>query len=421
MANPKLKYHLFVALACMLLISCNKTPLDWTESYDRYSKQPYGSATLYNQIENLSGNSSIDIMRKGLKRYLPDSTKAAVEITQFKDLESISLDSIEPANFLFFQRDFALSTEDIKALHLLIAKGSDVVIASNFFGENLMTTYGFDIAEVPGYDFDKKDTAFTNFSTETLLYQAGEDNFIEFAVREKVIKNCFRYYDESFSPILFDSAQLVLGIQTEIGEGTLTFCTTPKVFTNFQMLYMNHYLPEYLLQHIKNQPTYWGSHYFSYSIGYPISLEEKSIYDFVTEHRAVFWAFCLMIVMGLLYLLSNMRRFQKAFQPLPQKNNMTLDYIDSISSLYDAKGSHFEMLCKKIDLAFIELQRKKGINRLDSKDELAQTLKQKFKDVNPQTLEDISNSLMRPAQGPPLSQEYFMYHSSNINELLKLI
>lgn len=399
-------------VASLLFTSCND-PIDWSENYLRDNTEPYGAQSIYELLPQVMQGKEVKVIARSIKPLLPEIFKDTIKSMPFNALKVLDTLEVKKENFLFVKRAFQMSPGDANALQVLIRNGCHVIVASNEFGTTFSENYELKLKTVEGFDFGSPDTALINMEFKSVFYRSKKGP-IEFQVREKMVRNHFTEFAYYFNPILTDSADNVLALHAKIGEGSLIICSTPKIFSNFQLIHSNYRLPNNFFNLIPVQETYWGNNYVSRDPRTKFKQSEKSRWDFIFSNPAITWAFWLMIAGGLLYTLNYMRRKQLPFIYKPEVKNMTLSYISSVAQLYMKGGSHQEILKKKSDLFFWNLSRKYGFSKTEPQENLALFLSKRIADLS---LEEIKESISIAHQ----AQEGLQIKGPSVNLAFKKI
>ena len=119
-----LKYIIPLVLSFAALVFYNyfkPKPLDWTPTYAREDKIPYGNFVLYSQLNKL----------------FPSNKIIPVEKTIYETLDSTANNT---TNYVFINPYFWASKTDISALFNYVKKGNSAFISSDNFGRTLADT-----------------------------------------------------------------------------------------------------------------------------------------------------------------------------------------------------------------------------------------------------------------------------------------
>jgi hypothetical protein len=125
-----------------------------------------------------------------------------------------------------------------------------------------------------------------------------------------------------------------------MGRGQLIVATNARSFSNYFLL--NHNNLHYLLGLYAYLPAYpsrivWDDFYSRNLYRQP---EDYSILSALLSIPALRWAFWILVVAGLLWVLSNLRRKQKMIPVLAPNTNSTVSFVQTIAQLYYNKADH---------------------------------------------------------------------------------
>jgi hypothetical protein len=150
-------------------------------------------------------------------------------------------------------------------------------------------------------------------------------------------------------------------ISFKYGEGEIFFHSTPYVFTNISMFKkLGFSYAENLLKHIPPGRVQWDkynlrSHSLSTDSNNHGSKEKRSPLEFIFKHPALTWAFVILLITALLYMLFKSKRMQNIVKPAELKENTSLKYVQTVSSLYlqEKKNGKLIALKEKTFMNFI--------------------------------------------------------------------
>lgn len=150
-------------------------------------------------------------------------------------------------------------------------------------------------------------------------------------------------------------------ISIKYGDGEIFLHSTPYVFTNISMFNKTGFnYAETLLKHIPPGRIQWDKYnlrnHTSNNNFNGNGLEEKrSPLEFIFKHPALTWAFIILLVTALLYMLFKSKRMQNIVKPAELKENTSLKYVQTVSSLYlqEKKNGKLIALKEKTFMNFI--------------------------------------------------------------------
>jgi hypothetical protein len=129
-------------------------------------------------------------------------------------------------------------------------------------------------------------------------------------------------------------------LRIRMGRGQLLLATNARSFSNYFLLSQQNL--QYLLglyAYLPAEPSrvFWDDFYCRNLYRQP---EDYSILSSLLSIPALRWAFWILLVAGLLWVLSNLRRKQKMIAVLAPNTNSTVSFVQTIAQLYYNKADH---------------------------------------------------------------------------------
>lgn len=338
---------LFITIIGFILIEIYKPkPVDWTPTFSNKDKIPYGCELLYKVLPNIFPNQKISdekvpIFSKKRKVKLPPKS-----------------------NYLYVFSYFRVDSLSLVKLLDYVQKGNSVFIASeNFFG--LDDTLHFQTSYLK--DLTINDSASINFvnpfikkSSDYKYQNQAADTYFE-------IKDSTKFR-ESFTVLGKNSKGFPNFIRVNFGKGMFFLNTVPMAFTNFYMVKNDN--ADYAfkaLSYLPEQPIFWDEYVNKMSIGKSIKSISKSReakgeediqespFKFIVSQPALKWAYFITLFTLLIYLVFEGKRRQRIIPIMETPKNTSLQFVETIGSLYYNQKDHKSIAEKKIThfLAYI--------------------------------------------------------------------
>ena len=338
---------LFITIIGFILIEIYKPkPVDWTPTFSNKDKIPYGCELLYKVLPNIFPNQKISdekvpIFSKKRKVKLPPKS-----------------------NYLYVFSYFRVDSLSLVKLLDYVQKGNSVFIASeNFFG--LDDTLHFQTSYLK--DLTINDSASINFvnpfikkSSDYKYQNQAADTYFE-------IKDSTKFR-ESFTVLGKNSKGFPNFIRVNFGKGMFFLNTVPMAFTNFYMVKNDN--ADYAfkaLSYLPEQPIFWDEYVNKMSIGKSIKSISKSReakgeediqespFKFIVSQPALKWAYFITLFTLLIYLVFEGKRRQRIIPIMETPKNTSLQFVETIGSLYYNQKDHKTIAEKKIThfLAYI--------------------------------------------------------------------
>lgn len=352
---------LVLAIAVMVYWEVNSPePLDFSSDYTFTSTKALGSKAFHDAIEN-STFDSIQYLNKSV-------------------YEAFMNNEINQGTLIFVNGYSDISDIGWKKLKDWVSEGNQLLISNKYFSKPITEEY--------------------KFETRTLTNPQGQNYFNakirglsqqEFPTGKYITQ---RYF------IRLDSIQAdTLGLVSEMksskesypnfikineGKGQIYLHTHPESFGNFFFLRRSHYAyVEEILEQFETHKNLYLDAYFK--SGKQIA---TSPLQYMLKNRALKWMFYSLIVSILLLLIFMAKRKQRAIPVVLPYPNKSVEFIRTISDVFQKKQTHAEFVSMKID----QLQKKwfldYGISKNPSDEELQTIAQKKEIDIN-----DIKNDL----------------------------
>jgi hypothetical protein len=128
------------------------------------------------------------------------------------------------------------------------------------------------------------------------------------------------------------------------GAGVFFIQLDPAVFTNYFLLTKDyHRYAEHALSHIPpNHDIIWSLN------NQTSKVISESPFRFIKSQPPLYFAFILLVVGILMFVIFNIRRTQRIIKIIPKTVNSTVDFARTIGNLYFQKGSIRDIMDKKI-------------------------------------------------------------------------
>ncbi|RMG62341.1 MAG: hypothetical protein D6722_18570, partial [Bacteroidetes bacterium] len=140
------------------------------------------------------------------------------------------------------------------------------------------------------------------------------------------------------------------------GDGSIIFCTTPLLFSNYYLLQEN--TPEYLagilaLLPASGGPVYWDEYYKKENLARQRRRsrdrdESPGLLAYFMQQPALRWGLLLGAVSLLLYTLFEAKRRQRVIPVIEPLPNTTLEFTRTVGRLYFQRSDHHNLGSKRI-------------------------------------------------------------------------
>lgn len=302
-------------------------PIDWSETFSKHHKIPYGNKALYGVLQDLFPNSELLVSHEPILNTLDGNSEH------------------EPKNYIFINRFYSFTeTEEDKLLDF-VANGNHALIAAYALPGRMLDTLGLETDAMLNIEAD---SIHVNFTHERLKSEKP------YKYKFGMVSQKFSEYGHQNSTVLGTSSQDdVLFIKVEFGSGYFLLSTVPLAFTNYNLLYGgNHSYIEKAFSYLPDADLIWDEYY---KVG---RLESRSPLRFILGNSSLKWAYITALAFLLLYILFRGKRTQRIIPVIEPLKNSTVEFTETVGRLYYQKGDHKNLSDKKITYFYEHIRSK---------------------------------------------------------------
>lgn len=249
------------------------------------------------------------------------------------------------SSFLFIGDEFILQQKEIDQLIQSVEKGSSVFVSSYTIDEKFMAELLKDYKIT--FDYSKQVQLRDHKNKQYLLSYVYQNDTIAnswYGFENYEADNRFKVESSLFN------TQMTSVLRFDLGKGHIFINHTPELFVNYQLkskdgfevsknliATFNPYSDAYWMEiaRFKEYDESWDEEE---------SGEDNSLLQFIFQNPYLFQAMMWTLVGVLLFLFFRTKRMRPVVPPLSPKKNMTLSFVDAISSIYFAKRNPFALL-----------------------------------------------------------------------------
>lgn len=318
MKKKNLKFLIPITVTIVLLTIikiAEPEEVDWTQSFSRKDKIPYGGYIIYDLAQSLFPDKNIVLKELPIYNILKDNYFSGT-------------------NYVFINAYFSPDRLDTEYLLDYVAEGNNVFISA--FG-----IYG-DLADslrIKTYDmFFSEDSVNINFNLPELKSENGYSYF------RGNFENYFSEYDTLLVQVLGRSEEKNVNfLRIKYGNGNFFLNTVPLAFTNYHLL--NSENNEYVykaLSHLPVQETFWDDYYKD---GNKFN---ASTLQYILSQESLKWAYYIILVSVVLFIFFYGRRKQRIIPVIPPLTNTTVEFVETVGNLYYQQKDFKNIAEKKI-------------------------------------------------------------------------
>lgn len=287
--------------------------IDWSLSFSKDDKIPYGCYILQKELKNVNTNDSLISNNQTLYEF-------------FEKTHPLN------SNFIFVTYSISLSDVDIDKILKYARIGNNVFISASEFSQNIMDSLEFET----GFDFSNPDSIYLKlanpvFKNKKYYYKESFDN------------NYFSSFDTINTTILGkNNSEKVNFVKIKYGKGNFFINLEPLAFTNINLLTEQNYGYAFnSLSYLSQGTTYWDEYYKpqNYSNETPISV--------ILKNKSLKAAYYLALAGLFLYLIFMGKRRQRIIPVIVPLANTSLEFTEIISHLYLHSRNHKDIALKR--------------------------------------------------------------------------
>jgi len=334
--NIKYLLPLIITLIILTIIKIvEPEEVDWTKSFAKKDKIPYGGYIIYDLVPNLFLDNEVVLKELPIYNILKDNYYYGT-------------------NYIFINTYFSPDRLDAEYLLSYVSDGNDVFISA--FG-----IYGdlADSLKIKTIDeFFSQDSVSINFSLSEVKSEKGYSYF------RGNFENYFSEYDTTLVQVLGkNKSGNVNYLRIKYGKGNFFLNTVPLAFTNYHLLNSDN--NEYVykaLSHLPVQKTFWDDYYKDGN------KYTGSALQYIMSQQSLKWAYFIILVSVVLFIFFYGRRKQRIIPLIPPLTNTTVEFVKTVGNLYYQQKDFKNIAEKKISF-FLDHIRNKYFVKTSSFDE----------------------------------------------------
>lgn len=309
-------------------------PVDWTATFDRTDKIPYGSYILYERLKDIFPGGDITSTDKPFYMTSGDSTE-------------------EGADCIIVTAELIADDLDIRSMTSFAARGNNVFISAYSIPQLLADTLGISIRQ--SLEALKADSGYIVhltagggsrsylFRHEDVTCWIGDADSMpgvtkvadldkqKMEVRRRITLGTDRAGHANFVKIPFERGAFFIHVE-------------PLAFTNYNMLKLNN--NQYAAGCLSQMPdgqVYWQEYYKPFHRD-----KADTPLRFILSVPAYRWAYYLAIFTAILYMIFAGKRLQRIIPVLAPPVNASLEFTQTVGTLYYQQRDHHDIAVKKM-------------------------------------------------------------------------
>lgn len=316
----------------------------WYESYAPTDKGPYGTY-VFKELLDTNGI---------FESFIQIDSKLEDQLIDNEDENDI---------YFFIGKEHFITETAFEELLYFVSSGNTAFISAEVLPDHVLDFFFLEMNKAYEYNKDSSQT----FKLRSYPFSSNSYNF-KFIHNNQSISKRWKYlqknnieYQTSSPKTLGNNSQGQINfIEIPYDEGSFFLHTSPYQFTNIAMFrYDGFTYAEDLIHHFPYGKIQWDIYNLTYhyenSNSENTNTHKRSVFQFIFQHTTLIWAFILLAITALLYAFFNGKRRQNIVVATELKQNSSLNYIETVSSLYLQERKHNKLvkLQKQSFIAFI--------------------------------------------------------------------
>jgi len=315
--QKKDKFLLFIiALVLMLIIAgeMNQKHINWYPSFSVKHKIPLGTYIAYHEAQKVFD-----------KEFHKVSVSPYLYLEKHPDIKG---------TYIIYNKNINLGKTSLKHLLKWVKKGNSLLLSSSSFEKELLDSLNL-----------KQNVFVSSFNQNIQLkllnpaLQTKDSIFFDIIFPALSIKSTdsistpvalgLYLKDKQTDTLNLEHTPYYNFIDVKYGDGHILLHSFPYVFTNYFLL-KNHNIDyfEGILSYINRQkPVYWDT-------GSQNGSTEKGIFKYIIQNPGFLWAYRLLFIGLILYIIFEGKRKQRAIPVITPLKNETLAFTKTIADMY---------------------------------------------------------------------------------------
>lgn len=343
-------YKVYFVIGLMLILvyllaQFNKpSPTDWSPSYAKKDKIPYGTFIFYNRIKDI----------------LP---KAVIKTSGIAIYNTLKDKGYQNSTYVIIAPQVKIEKADLEQLKKYISMGNDVFIASYDLGS--VAEKGLKLKRSTSFTQNGSSVNFTNPNLKTL---------VNYGFEKGIGNQYFSKIDTAKATVLgIDANNNVNFMKYSFGKGYLYLIAGPGFYSNFNLL--DKYGAEYAaktLSYLQGTKTLIYDEYFTIP-----KTGETDLLKVFFKHPELKYAYYLCIFSLLLFVFYDIKRRQRIIPIADPYKNSSVEFAHVVGSVYYHQRDNLDIAQKKINYLIEHLRSRYYLKTNEIQRDFAETLQLK--------------------------------------------
>ncbi|KQR69638.1 DUF4350 domain-containing protein [Pedobacter sp. Leaf176] len=346
MKGYKVYYAIGLVLILLYLVAqFNKpSPTDWSPTYAKKDKIPYGTFIFYNRIKDILPRADI-------------KTSATSIYNTFKNK------GYQNSTYIIIAPQIKIEKADIEQLKKYITAGNDVFIAS------------YDLGAIAEKDLKlKRSVSFSPNGSSVNFTNPNLKTVVNYGFEKGIGNQYFSKIDTAKATVLgIDANNHVNFVKYSFGKGALYLMAGPGFYSNFNLL--DKYGAEYAaktLSYLQGTKTLIYDEYFTTP-----KTGQTDLLRVLFKHPELKYAYYLCIFSLLLFVFYDIKRRQRVIPIADPYTNTSVEFAHVVGSVYYSERNNLDIAKKKINYLMEHLRSRYYLKTNDIQRDFAETLQLK--------------------------------------------
>lgn len=384
---------IFLGLLAVYIVAQLNQPrkFDWVPSLRNNDKNPFGTYIPFTELKQLFSHASIQTNKIPIYNVLHGRRETN-------------------SAYILLEPKFEPGKTDLPALLDYVKEGNSVFLSSFYIDKELLDTLGLKLQLFNG--LIPQDSTSINFVNPSLR---AKDNY---SFKKSMIDGYFEEVTKKDSTAILGIRQDSMPnfVRVRFGKGSFFIHSAPLCFTNYFILYENNrdYVAKALSYLSPSTGTiHWDEYYKSGREGADTPLR------FILSNLFLAWALWLTVIAFVVFILFEMKRRQRIIPVIEPLRNTTLDFIETVSSVYYGQHDNSSIAHKKIQFWLEHIRQRYYLSTTATNEEFAAQLHRKS-GVSRELIDRILQSIDDVQANPTVSDGTLTALTSAIDEFNQL-
>jgi len=389
-------YRLYLIIGTLLLVVYllaqyyKPKPTDWTSTYLKEDKIPFGTYILHQQIQNIFPRSGILVSNKRVYNTLKDK--------QFKN-----------SNYLLVASQIDVDRFDLKELLRFMNDGNHVFMASFKLSDILRKKLRLESAS--SFSYTDSPTASINFTNPRL---GPKTNYL---FKKGLASQYYSRFDTSAATVLGkNKAGKANFLRYTFGKGSLYLLPNPQLLTNYGLLSAAG--PAYASKALSYLPA--GQTLIWDEFNSRDSTEDKAVLRVIFGNAYLRWAYYLALGGLVIFVLFQMKRRQRIIPLIVRPANSSVEFVKVVGKVYYQQRDNQDIASKKSKYFLAHIRSRYQLKTVELNDELQEQLCLRS-GADPATVRKIFGLIKGIGKGSPVDDKTLILFNKLTEQFYKQV